>query len=120
MVSYFSDHENEDVDIGGSYLFGERDFDNTSSTFGQIINPLGAGFYQNYSRNSLGINDWNFSHKGSLEEGTDQPGQDNKRIPRSHANGVQPDTTPLLATKQITIWDDYVWITSEQGKQKEI
>jgi len=69
MLSFFSDKENENGDIGATYLFGERDFDNTSSTFGQIINPLGAGFYQNYSRNSLNINVWNVSHKGSFEKG---------------------------------------------------
>lgn len=69
MFSRFKDDEKENYDIGGAYLFGDRDFDNTSSTFGQIINPLGAGFYQNYARNELGIESWNASHKGSLDKG---------------------------------------------------
>lgn len=69
MLSYFKDQESENTDIGASYLFGERDFDNTSSTFGQITNPLGAGFYQNYSRNKLNIDVWNLSHKGMLDAG---------------------------------------------------
>ena len=69
MLSRFKDDEKENYDINGAYLFGDRDFDNTSSTFGQIVNPLGAGFYQNYARNELGIEVWNASHKGSLDKG---------------------------------------------------
>jgi hypothetical protein len=66
MVSAFSDGEKETYDITGDYLFGERDFDKTSSDFGTIVNPLGAGTYQNYARNFLRINILNFSHKGFL------------------------------------------------------
>ncbi|MEP7165941.1 MAG: carboxypeptidase-like regulatory domain-containing protein [Ferruginibacter sp.] len=69
MLSRFKDDEKENYDIGGAYLFGDRDFDNTSSTFGEIVNPLGAGFYQNYARNELNIEVWNSSHKGSLDKG---------------------------------------------------
>jgi len=69
MLSHFNDKENERFDIGGTYLFGERDFDKTSSTFGKIINPLGAGFYQNYGRNKLNIEVWNASIKGSIDKG---------------------------------------------------
>jgi len=69
MASFFRDNEKQNTDIGGTYLFGERDFDQTSSTYGQIINPLGAGFYQDYIRDALTINQWSLSHKGSLEEG---------------------------------------------------
>ena len=69
MFSRFKDDEKENYDIGGAYLFGDRDFDNSSSTFGQIVNPLGAGYYQNYARNELDIEVWNASHKGSLDKG---------------------------------------------------
>jgi CarboxypepD_reg-like domain/TonB-dependent Receptor Plug Domain len=69
MVSRFQNKENENFDIAGSYLFGDRDFDNTSSTYGQIINPLGAGYYQNYGRNELDINVYNASLKGSYATG---------------------------------------------------
>lgn len=69
MLSRFTDNEKENYDIGGAYLFGDRDFDNTSSTFGQIVNPLGAGYYQNYARNELNIGIWNFNHKGSFDKG---------------------------------------------------
>jgi hypothetical protein len=68
MVSRFKDNENENYDIAGTYLFGDRDFDKSSSTFGQIINPLGAGYYQNYARNELNISVWNASHKGTLKK----------------------------------------------------
>jgi hypothetical protein len=68
MLSSFTDKENENFDIAGTYLFGDRDFDNSSPTFGQITNALGAGAYQNYARNTLKINSYNFSHKGSYEQ----------------------------------------------------
>ncbi|MEO6218968.1 MAG: TonB-dependent receptor, partial [Ginsengibacter sp.] len=69
MASRFGDNENENFDIAGAYLFGERDFDKTKSTYGQIVNPLGAGVFQNFARNKLNIEVWNISHKGSLDKG---------------------------------------------------
>lgn len=69
MASHYGDNENENFDITGAYLFGERDFDKTSSSYGQIVNPLGAGVYQNYARNSLNIDVYNISHKGSFDKG---------------------------------------------------
>jgi hypothetical protein len=69
MASHYGDNENENFDITGAYLFGERDFDKTSSNYGQIVNPLGAGVYQNYARNALNIDVYNISHKGSFDKG---------------------------------------------------
>ena len=69
MLSRFTNKENENFDIGSSYLFGDRDFDKTSSTYGQIVNPLGAGYYQNYGRNKLAITVWNAGVKGSIDKG---------------------------------------------------
>ena len=69
MLSRFQNKENENFDIAGAYLFGERNFDNTSNSFGQIVNPLGAGYYQNYGRNALNIDVWNAGLKGSSEQG---------------------------------------------------
>ncbi|MFM2327665.1 MAG: hypothetical protein RIR31_1867, partial [Bacteroidota bacterium] len=69
MLSRFKNKENENFDIAGAYLFGDRDFDKTSSSFGQIINPLGAGYYQNYGRNKLDITVYNASLKGSFDKG---------------------------------------------------
>jgi hypothetical protein len=67
MASVFEDKEVQNYDIIGAYLFGERDFDNNSATFGQIINPLGAGTYQNFARDQLNITVWNLTHKGYLD-----------------------------------------------------
>ncbi len=69
MASRYGDNENENFDIKGTYLFGERSFDKTKPDFGQITNPLGAGVFQNYARNDLNIQVYNISHKGSIELG---------------------------------------------------
>ncbi len=69
MLSRFENNEKESVDISGAYLFGERDFDKSKPSFGLIVNPLGAGVFQNYNRNRLNIEVWNASHKGYLEAG---------------------------------------------------
>jgi hypothetical protein len=69
MVSRFANDEEENIDIAGAYLFGERDFDKAKPTFGLIVNPLGAGVFQNFARNELNIENWNISHKGTLDKG---------------------------------------------------
>lgn len=69
LVSRFENDEKENIDITGAYLFGERDFDRRNATYGLIINPLGAGVFQNWARNNLNITNWNFSHKGSYDAG---------------------------------------------------
>jgi hypothetical protein len=69
MVSRFENDEQENIDIAGAYLFGERDFDRAKPTFGLIVNPLGAGVFQNFARNKLDIENWNVSHKGTLDKG---------------------------------------------------
>jgi hypothetical protein len=69
LVSRFENDETENSDIIGSYLFGERDFDKSKPTFGLIVNPLGAGIFQNFARNQLDITNWNVSQKGSYDKG---------------------------------------------------
>lgn len=69
MASFFEDNEKQSQDITGTYLFGERDFDQSKPTFGLIVNPLGAGVFQNFGRDRLNIDVWNLSHKGYLEKG---------------------------------------------------
>jgi hypothetical protein len=69
LASTFTDDERENYDIIGAYIFGERDFDKTKPTFGQIINSLGVGAFQNFARNTLNINVTNLSHKGSYDKG---------------------------------------------------
>jgi len=53
MLSRYENNEAERIDIQGAYLFGERDFDKRNTTYGLIINPLGAGIYHTWSRNQL-------------------------------------------------------------------
>lgn len=67
-VSRFDDKENESVDISGAYLFGERDFDRSKATYGLIVDPLGAGVFQNYARNRLNIQVYNATHRGYYEK----------------------------------------------------
>src|SRR5690242_2771537 len=69
MFSRYDDIENENTDITGAYLFGERNFDKTTADFGKITNPLGAGIFQNYARNDLKIGVYNISHKGTYKLG---------------------------------------------------
>ncbi len=69
IVSSFTNNEQENVDITGVYLFGERDFDKSKASYGLITNPLGAGAYLNFSRNNLQINVLNAAHKGSYDKG---------------------------------------------------
>lgn len=69
MASRFENAERENIDIIGAYLFGERDFDRRNPTYGLIINPLGAGVYHNFARNTLNIENWNVSHKGGYDMG---------------------------------------------------
>lgn len=67
MLSRLENHEAERIDIQGAYLFGERDFDRRNTTYGLIVNPLGAGMYQTWSRNQLDLSNWNLGHKGNWE-----------------------------------------------------
>lgn len=69
LVSVFENDERENIDIAGAYLFGDRDFDKSQATYGQIVNPLGAGVFHNFSRNKLTIDNWNLSHKGNYDLG---------------------------------------------------
>lgn len=67
MLSYFHNQEQENINISGSYLFGERDFDKSSADFGLITNPLGAGVFLNYARNRLDVKVLNAGIRGTLD-----------------------------------------------------
>ena len=67
MLSRFTNQEAERIDIQGAYLFGERDFDRRNSTYGLIINPLGAGIFHNWARNRLDLQNMSLGHKGTWE-----------------------------------------------------
>ena len=69
MLSYFNNEEAENINIAGTYLFGDRNFDKSSSDFGLITNPLGAGTFLNYARNQLNVQVINASVKGTIDRG---------------------------------------------------
>lgn len=69
LAARFENDEQENIDVAGAYLFGDRDFDKSSATFGLITNPLGAGISQTFARNRLNIVNYNLSHKGYLDKG---------------------------------------------------
>lgn len=69
LASWFNNSEMESIDITGAYLFGERSFDRSKPEFGLIVNPLGAGVFQQYARNELKIGVFNLSQKGTLSKG---------------------------------------------------
>lgn len=64
LLSVFNDNEKENIDITGAYIFGDRNFDKSNASFGLITNPLGAGVYQNFSRNKLDITVLSATQKG--------------------------------------------------------
>lgn len=69
LLSYYNDDERENFDITGAYLFGERDFDKNSDTYGLITNPLGAGVNQQYARNKLSIDIYSAQVKATHHTG---------------------------------------------------
>lgn len=69
QFSRYEDDEQENYDIEGAYLFGERDFDRSHATFGTVVNPLGVGDYQTFGRNHLNIQNYDIGYKGSYDAG---------------------------------------------------
>jgi hypothetical protein len=72
LASRFENNESENRDIAGAYIFGDRDFDKSSASYGLIVNPLGAGINQDFARNQLNITNYNFSQKGYYDRGKHQ------------------------------------------------
>src|SRR5690606_25918184 len=68
MLSRFENDEQERIDIQGAYLFGDREYDRSDPSYGDITNPLGAGVFHQYARNTLNIRNLNFSHRGYLDQ----------------------------------------------------
>ncbi len=55
LASGFQTNEYETYDIGGEYLFGELQTDQSKADFGQIKTYLGTGYIQNFARNFLNV-----------------------------------------------------------------
>ncbi len=56
LASGFQTNEYETYDIGGEYLFGELQTDQSKKDFGQIKTYLGTGYIQDFARNYLTVN----------------------------------------------------------------
>ncbi|MEM9930244.1 MAG: carboxypeptidase-like regulatory domain-containing protein, partial [Bacteroidota bacterium] len=67
LTSAFRSDENEAIAIGGNYRLGQLDTDLGSSTFGEVVNELGAGVQQQFVRNFLDIQVYNAELRGGLE-----------------------------------------------------
>ncbi|MEM1216313.1 MAG: carboxypeptidase-like regulatory domain-containing protein, partial [Bacteroidota bacterium] len=67
LASAFRSDENERIDITGRYSLRQIDSNLGSSNFGEVVAELGAGTQQQYVRNFLDIQLYNFEHKGGIE-----------------------------------------------------
>lgn len=67
LGSAFQIEENERIDISGFYRLGQIESNLGSDDFGEVVAVLGTGTEQNFIRNYLTSNIFNFAHKGGLE-----------------------------------------------------
>jgi hypothetical protein len=67
MASRFLDRESEKYDIIGAYVFGERNPQGSNGNPGSIVRPLGAGAYQQFARNALELEVFQFGHRGQMD-----------------------------------------------------
>ena len=67
LASGFQTNEYETYDIGGEYLFGELQTDQSKADFGQIKTYLGTGYIQNFARNYLQVGVGDAGMRGSYD-----------------------------------------------------
>ncbi|MBC7555012.1 MAG: TonB-dependent receptor [Taibaiella sp.] len=67
LASGFQTNEYETYDIGGEYLFGELQTDQSKKDFGQIKTYLGTGFIQNFARNYLNVSVGDIAMRGAYD-----------------------------------------------------
>ncbi len=67
LASGFQTNEYETYDIGGEYLFGELQTDQSKADFGQIKTYLGTGYIQDFARNYLQANVGDVGIRGSYD-----------------------------------------------------
>ncbi len=67
LASGFQTNEYQTYDIGGEYLFGLLQTDQSKDNFGQIKTYLGTGYIHNFSRNYLTANVADFGMRGSYD-----------------------------------------------------
>jgi len=69
IASGYNSDESETYDIIGQYWIGRLDNNAGSESFGEVIERQGVGTYMNHARNSMNINVFNLTHKGTKEIG---------------------------------------------------
>jgi hypothetical protein len=67
LLSGFRSDENERIDVIGRYSLRQIDSNLGSDNFGEVLSELGAGTQQQFVRNFLDIQLYNFEHKGGIE-----------------------------------------------------
>ncbi len=67
LASAFQTNEYETYDIGGEYLFGELQTDQSKQDFGQIKTYLGTGYIQDFARNYLQVGVGDVGLRGSYD-----------------------------------------------------
>lgn len=66
IASSFQTIESETFDIIGQYWIGNLETDQSSESFGQIVEALGVGTYHNHARNYLDARVSSIEHRGLL------------------------------------------------------
>ena len=69
MLSRFENKENENFDIAAAYLLATRDFDHSSSSFGQNHQSRWVQVIIKTMANSLNVTVYNAALKASIENG---------------------------------------------------
>lgn len=69
LASGFQTNEYETYDIGGEYLFGLLQTDQSKKDFGQIKTYLGTGYIHDFARNYLNVNVGDAGVRGSFDAG---------------------------------------------------
>lgn len=64
IVSSFQTIESETFDITGQYWIGTLETDQSSSSFGEMLEAKGVGTYHNHARNYLDARVTSFEHRG--------------------------------------------------------
>ena len=69
MLSRFENDETENIELPVLIFLVKEILIKARQLMVLIVNPLGAGVYQNFSRNKLNIKVYNASLKGSIDKG---------------------------------------------------
>ena len=69
IASGYNSVESETYDVIGQYWIGRVESNFGSENFGDVVETQGVGTHMNHARNTMDINVFNISHKGTRENG---------------------------------------------------